>query len=248
MDPTVSRLKILHPRRRQAGAVGGRDPKILVRTGILGGLALCGACSAATPEVPPPRPIIVHSGARIRADHDRMREINEWVTREQLNIVEDPSFMVVSMPVVEESFPWDGMRVSNDSVTIGVPVAGRDGQLVYQIYGHLHLMVRMGRQEEWLPEAPDAVGYELERAIVSRVADAWILGRASFDTQPFTPLDEIAYAKDAGFLDAFIFTARPEDFAASRAEWARANPGEADRYREWFVDTFNREPPGIRAN
>jgi hypothetical protein len=58
----------------------------------------------------------------------------------------------------------------------------------------------------------------------------------------------MAYAKDAGFLDAFIFTARPDDFAASRAEWARANPGEADRYREWFVDTFNREPPGIRAN
>jgi hypothetical protein len=60
-------------------------------------------------------------------------------------------------------------------------------------------------------------------------------------------LDELAYAREAGFLEAFIFTARPDEFAAARAEWARANPGAVERYREWFLDTFNREPPGLRA-
>jgi hypothetical protein len=177
-----------------------------------------------------------------------MKIVHEWVTREQDNITNDQSFWVVSMPVLEEVFPWEGLRVSNDTVNVRVPLGATDGQLVYQIYGHLHLMSAMGRQEEWLPEAPDAVGYPLERAIVARTADAWILGRTVFDTQPFGPLDELAYAKYAGFLDAFIFTARPDDFAASRAEWARANPGEAERYRDWFLETFNREPPGIRSN
>jgi hypothetical protein len=177
-----------------------------------------------------------------------MKVVNEWVTREQDNIRDDPSFWVVSTPVLEEVFPWEGMVVSNDTVTLRVPLGAADGQLVYQIYGHLHLMSTMGRQGEWLPEAPDAVGYELERAIVSRAADAWILGRTVFDTQPFGPLDELAYAKNEGFLDAFIFTARPDDFAASRAEWARSNPDAADLYRDWFLETFNREPPGIRAN
>ena len=85
-------------------------------------------------------------------------------------------------------------------------------------------------------------------AISARAADAWILGRTVFDTQPFGPLDELAYAKYEGFLDAFIFTARPGEFAQARAEWARSNPEEADRYRDWFLETFNREPPGIRAN
>lgn len=177
-----------------------------------------------------------------------MKDVSEWVTREQRNIDEDPSFLVIGMPVLEEVYPWEGMRLGKDSVTVQIPLGGRDGELVYHIYGHLHLMVQMGRQEEWLPEAPAAVGYELERAIMERVADAWILGRTVYDTQPLAPLDEIAYAKDAGFLDAFIFTARPDEFAASRTEWARANPGEADRYRDWFLETFNREPPGIRAN
>jgi hypothetical protein len=109
-------------------------------------------------------------------------------------------------------------------------------------------MTTMGRQEEWLPEAPEAAGYELERAILSRAADAWILGRAVYNTVPYGPLDELAYAKEAGFLDAFIFTARPSEFAPARAEWVRANPGEMERYRDWFLETFNREPPGLRPD
>ena len=65
---------------------------------------------------------------------------------------------------------------------------------------------------------------------------------------PYGPLDELAYAKEAGFLDAFIFTARPDEFAVRRAQWARANPGEVERFREWFLDTFSREPKGLRPS
>jgi hypothetical protein len=219
-----------------------------VRIGVLAILASLGACATTAPAIPEPRPIIIHSGARIRVDHERMTEVNDWVTREQVNIQQDPSFWVVTTPVLEEVFPWDGLVLAKDTVRVPAPLGSQDGRLIYELYGHMHLMVQMGRQEEWVPNAPAAVGYELERAIVDRVADAWILGRTVFDTQPFGPLDEIAYSKEAGFLDAFIFTARPNEFAASRTAWARENPGEVDRYRDWFVETFNREPPGIRAN
>lgn len=177
-----------------------------------------------------------------------MRVVNEWVTRAEENITNDPSFWVITEATIEERYPWEGMRISNDSVWVPQPLGGADARLVYMIYGHQHLMAEMGRQEEWLPEAPDAVGYDLERAIMERVAEAWILGRTVFDTQPFAPLDEIAYASDAGYLEAFIFTARPDEFAATRTEWVRAHPGEMERYRDWFVETFNREPPGLRAD
>lgn len=214
----------------------------------MGAMLLSGACTAAVPVIPAPRPIIIHSGARIRADHEEMKVVNEWVTAERDNIELDPSFWVITNGVVQETFPWEGMHISNDSVTVNLPLSARDASLVYQLYGHMHLMSTMGRQDEWVPDAPDAVGFDLERAIVSRIADAWILGRTVFDLQPFGPLDELAYSKDAGFLDAFIFTARPDEFASSRAEWARANPDRTDEYRDWFLDTFNREPPGIRTN
>jgi hypothetical protein len=209
--------------------------------------ALCAGCVSATPDIPAPRPIVIHSGARIRADHERMREVNGWVSEQERNIVEDPSFWVIGANTLEEVFPWEDLAISNDSVTVQIPLGGGDAALIYQIYGHLHLMVAMGRQEEWLPEAPTSVGYELERAIVKRCADAWVLGRTVFDTQPFGPLDELAYASEGGFLDAFIFTARPDEFAASRTEWVRANPGEMERYRDWFLETFSREPPGLRS-
>jgi hypothetical protein len=207
-----------------------------------------GACSVASPEIPPPRPIVIHSGVRINADHERMKEVNDWVTREQRNIVEDPGFWVIGDPVTDETYLWEGMRISNDTVRVRVDLSAPDSRLVHEIYGHLHLMTALDRQAEWLPEAPEAEGYALERAILDRCADAWILGRTVFDTAPYGPLDELAYAKEAGYLDAFIFTARPEEFATQRAEWARANPGQADAYREWFLDTFNREPPGLRPN
>lgn len=206
------------------------------------------ACATTAPPIPAPRPIIIHSGARIRADHERMKVVNEWVSREEANIREDPSFWVISTPTIDEVFPWHDLYVSNDTVRVQQPLGGNDASLVYNIYGHLHLMVTMGRQEEWLPEAPAAVEYELERAILKRTADAWVLGRTVFDTQPFGPMDELAYSSEAGFLDAFIFTARPTEFAASRAEWVGANPGEMERYRDWFLDTFSQEPPGLRSN
>lgn len=176
-----------------------------------------------------------------------MDSVYEWVTREQLNIEQDPSFWVIAEPTDGEPYPWDGLDVRSDSVTVEVPRGIQDPQLVFMIYGHLHLMAEMGRREEWLPEAPDAEGFDLERAILSRSADAWILGRSVYNTAPYAPLDELAYAKESGFLEPFIFTARPNEFAARRAEWVRANPGEMERYRQWFLDTFGREPPGLRA-
>lgn len=246
----MSRLKICRPvdhACRDAERKGGSSRKFLLSLGVTVFVAVLTACSAAAPPIPPPRPIVVHSGARIRADHERMKEVNDWVVREQDDIENDPSFLVITNPVLDEVLPWDGLVLGNDSVTVQVPLGAPDTRLVYEIYGHLHLMVQMGDQEEWLPEAPDAVGYPLERAIVDRIADAWILGRTVFDTAPYGPLDELAYAKDAGYLDAYIFTARPDEFSATRGDWARENPDEGDRYRDWFLETFNREPPGLRT-
>jgi hypothetical protein len=211
---------------------------------LVGVSAACGSGGGPRSD---PRPIIVPSGERIRPEPARMDSVYEWVTREQLNIEQDPSFWVIAEPADEDPYPWEGLDVRADSVTVQVPRGMQDPQLVFMIYGHLHLMSEMGRLDEWLPEAPNAQGFELERAILSRAADAWILGRSVYNTAPYAPLDELAYAKEAGFLVPFIFTARPNEFAAARAAWVRENPGEMERYRQWFLDTFSREPPGLRA-
>lgn len=215
---------------------------------LLAASVLLGGCGAGPAAIPDPRPIVIFSGARLRVDVERMKTVNDWVTREQNNITQDPGFMVITDMATEELYPWEGLRFEgSDTVRVRLDPRASDAQVVYEIYGHLHLMARMGRQEEWLPEAPTATGYDLERAVLSRVSDAWLLGRTTFDTQPYAPLDELTYAKEAGYLDAFIFTARPSEFAEARAEWARAQPENAEAYRQWFVQTFSREPPGLRT-
>jgi hypothetical protein len=216
---------------------------VLIACCIAGSTASCGG---GQPSIPEPRPIIIFSGARIRVDPDSMQAVNEWVTREQKNIEEDPGFLVKTELAVDAVYPWEGLQIQGDTVSVRVDPRAPDTRLPFEIYGHLHLMAQMGRQEEWLPEAPTATGYDLEHAILARVADAWLLGRTVFDTAPYGPLDEMIYAKDAGYLDAFIFTARPDEFGEARAAWAGEHPNAADTYHDWFVKTFNREPPGLR--
>ena len=175
-------LPVLGPARPQRSA--------LMRVMILV-LTVSTGCATGTPEVPVPRPIIIHSGARLRVEQERIEEIHEWVMREESNIVEDPTFMVESRATPEEVYVWERLEIEGDTVRTPVYGGAADALLVHQIYAHLHLMVAMGRQEEWLPEAPAAVEYDLERAILSRAADAWLLGRTAFDTSPYGPLDEL---------------------------------------------------------
>ena len=179
----MSRLTIFYPlgalssEGLPAHSNGGKKP---VPIGFIALLVLVGACAASEATIPPPRSVVIYSGARLRVEHERMLEVSQWVNEEQTNIVEDPSFLVVSEPGVGDVYPWNDLRIEADTVWVRTPMGMQDPQLVYQIYGHLHLMVTMGRQAEWLPEAPDATGFALERAILSRAADAWILGRTVY--------------------------------------------------------------------
>ena len=102
-----------------------RSPRTLVRVGILAWFGLMSGCSASEPVLPRPRPIVNYQGARIRADYEEMKSVNEWVTREQENIVNDPSFWIVSNSTLGETLPWEGMRLAPDSVILNVPLGDR---------------------------------------------------------------------------------------------------------------------------
>lgn len=225
---------------------GKKSVRGYVRRVLLLAVPFLGACGAATARLPEPRPVVIYSGERLRIDADRVREIDTWVTREQQNITEDPGFLVQTDTTQGEVYPWEGLSFGKDTVRVKLATRYLDANLPFQIYGHLHLMARSGRQEEWLPEAPTATGYELERAILKRVSDVWLLGRTVFNTAPYAPLDELIYSSENGYLEEFIFTARPEEFAEARERWVAEHAGKLDAFRAWFLDTFDREPPGLR--
>ena len=208
------------------------------------GWAGCG--SGRTVVVPPTRPIIVSSGERLRAAPERMDSIVVWLEAETINIQEDPTFLIRAVPTARETLPWLGLTIEGDTASIQYDRAHPDITTVFDVYAHLHLMKSMGRLDEWLPEHADKEGFELEREIVARAADVWLIGRAAFGAPAYGPLDELIYAREAGYLDPFILVARSEEFAEERAAWDAERAEELAAYRTWFRRVFDREPPGLR--
>ncbi len=205
---------------------------------------LVGGCGAGNPDLPLPRPIIVSSGATLEASKARLDSINTWVMREKDDIQNDPAFLVDSRRAPGEVYPWSYLSYGKDTVRVMVDPSYPSTELAFEIYAHLHLMARMGRQKEWLPEAPTATGFQLERAILARVADSWLLARAVYGATPYGPLDQILYAHEDGYLDPMILTAMPGRFAEARKTWEREHPDGMEKYRTWFEKTFGKAPPG----
>ncbi len=204
------------------------------------------ACAQGPREMPSPRPIVIRSGERLFADEERMREVDSWFRAQQDNIINDPSFWVITVGRDTPSYPWESLYLSNDTASIGIQSGYPEAEQVFQIYAHYHLMEKMGRIGEFLPGGENLEGFAQERAILARIADAWLLGRAVYQAVAFEPLEEILYANENGYLDALILTARGDEFREERQAWLREDPEAQERYREWFLATFDREPPGLR--
>jgi hypothetical protein len=160
---------------------------------------------------------------------------------------QDPLIHISVVPGTPDVYPWETLVVQGDTARVQVPRAYPDIRTSYTVYAYLHLMDRQRRVDQWLPDAAGATGYDLERAIVKRVSDVWLMGRASFYLDPHPQMDELVHAVEAGYLDAFLLTARPDEFSDARRAWTRDNPGGLEAYRAWFNTSFGREPPGIRS-
>lgn len=224
-----------------------RRPGRRLRAALVASVALgFGACAGQS-ELPSPRPLIIHSGARLSPGEERIREIDGWVPNQLTDIREDPNFLIRTLPRDEPIYPWEGLAITADTANVEMQGGVPEARVPYMIYAHLHLMQRRGELEEWLPEgAADQEGFDLEYTFLQRTSDSWLYGRSAWDAPPHEVMDEIMYARENGYLEAMIFTARPEEYPDARQAWVDENPGGFEEYRQWFVETFDREPPGLR--
>ena len=122
------------------------------RAVLIAGALAAGACAGAY-SLPAPRPLVVRSGARVYADEARLNEIDIWVRDHQENIVLDPSFLIAEKRSAEETYPWDALTIIGDTAEILVYSAAPESGSFLSYYGHFHLMDRMDRLDEFLPEA-----------------------------------------------------------------------------------------------
>jgi hypothetical protein len=211
--------------------------------------AVLSACGGPAP-LPAPRPLVNFSGVRVNADPERMEVVDEFVRRAMENIERDPSFWIITQPQDSIVLPWEGLNVNQaaDTAVVLLQRGAVDALTPYQIYAHMHLMARRGEVGEWIPEAMDTEGFELERVILGRIAEVWLYGRAIYDAAPYAPLDELLWSSQAGYLDAYIVTARGEEFPEARALLAATDERRLEEYQAWFRETFDTDPPGMRRS
>ncbi len=228
----------VQPLLRLAGPIRG------VRFPIVLAMALS-ACGGGPGELPEPRPLVIQSGARLMVtDMVRQREIYDEVNHLLQVIAQDPSFLIDARPESRDVYPWETLEVVPDTARVQYQRTAPDLRGTYEIYAFLHLMRDEGRVEEFLPDAVGANDWEYEQAVMEKVADSWLLGRAVFDLAPYFLMDEVIYAYEAGLLDALLLNRRPVEFAEAREAWLAANPAADQEFRTWYRETFDREPPG----
>ena len=211
-------------------------------------LLTAASCSTQQLALRDPRRLIIHSGERLAPTREHMEEVDIWL-REQLDsIEEDPSFWIIHGPQEGPAYLWQTLEVNEQGDTAFVNYPDRQGlPYLYMLYAHLHLMVVQDRLDRWLPEAEGGTPFEIEKAILSRVSDAWLHQRSIFDVRPYELLEELIYSKENGYLDAYILTARPDAFVDARRAWQAEDPGARDAFIAWFRKVFERDPPGVRG-
>ena len=204
-------------------------------------LALSG-CGGQMPALAP-RSIVVYSGERLQPESERMAEVEAWLTPELDRINLDPAFLIRISPVQEEVYPWNWLEIVADTADLVLTDTAIDAEAPFLIYGYLRLMDARGALNEVYPGTVGLTGYPLERAIIERVAEVWLLGRSVFDTQPYGPLDELVYAREFGYLDEFIFATQVGRFPSEEEAYWSENPGREEAFRSWFRDTFESDEP-----
>jgi hypothetical protein len=176
LDYTCFPRRLQMGRRRSQKRLIPGPRQALFTAVVVAALGVAG-CSSGTVSAPSPRPIVVSSGARLRADTARIDSIFAWLSVASRRIQEDPSFLIDEVPTARETEPWRTLTIVGDTARIQYDRAHPDITTAYDIYATFHLMKKMGKLEEWVPGHGNDEGYALERVIIDRMADAWLLGR-----------------------------------------------------------------------
>ena len=226
--------------------------RLLAACLLAGALTTAVACASGEIRLPTVRRIVIYSGARLDPAQERLEVVDDWLREQWDSITLDPSFLINLVGHDGPVYPWEEFSINEpaDTAVIAHHGAGLQGVVVsraYSIYAHLHLMSRQNRLDRWLPEMVDGDAFELEKAILARVSDSWLYQRSVLASPPDAILDELLFVAEYGYLDAFVLTARPDEFVEARRAWLTENPDRGGEYVAWYRETFERDPPGFRG-
>jgi hypothetical protein len=135
----------------------------------------------------------------------------------------------------DAAYPWNAISPTSDS-TVNVIMPGnlREADRAYYNYAVLRMRVVRGQD----PDAGCDELVEAEHAVLSGYVDGWILARTLFGGPAFAPLDELAFAREAGLLRPLLAARGDRSIGVCASEWAAQHPEEIREYETWRTAAF----------
>lgn len=141
----------------------------------------------------------------------------------------------------EASYPWNAVRVVNDSVArVATPANYRESERAYVNYA----VEKMRHLREKPPTASCDTAVEREVQLVEGWIDGWILARTLYGGPAFPTLDALAFARDEGHLAPLLVRLGNTGIGACVEAWRRAHPEEVAAFEAWYRASH----PGARED
>ncbi len=181
------------------------------------------------------------SGEVVEFEPDRLLEYRDRSDSLQTDLEEDPEVLYYTSfgPSLDESeardaWPWNAIEVVTDSLAaIVMPGNLREAGRAYVSYAVLRM--HAVRQD------PDVACDELARrelAAIDGFVDGWIVARTLYGGPAFEPLDELAFAREAGVLMGLVLDRSDRQLAGCLSTSREKRVSEIEAYRTWRTERF----------
>ena len=181
------------------------------------------------------------SGLAVEFDRDRLLGMRDRSVALRRDLEEDPRVLYYTSYGRElgeqdrnEAYPWNAIDVVTDSIAAVVtPGNLREADRAY--YNYVVHRMHAVRQD---PDVPcDAiVARELDG--IDAFVDGWVVARTLFGGPPYEPLDELAFAREAGVLPGLMVDRSDRQLGGCLLVWADAHPEAVETYRSWRRDRY----------
>lgn len=142
----------------------------------------------------------------------------------------------------ESAYPWNAVSPTSDS-TVNVIVPGnlREADRAYNNYAVMRM--RVVRTQD--PDANCEVLIRAEEEVLSSFVDGWILARTLFGGPAFTPMDELAFARDVSLLRPLLAARGDTSIGVCAGEWTAEHSVEIVAYELWRAEAFSELVPEV---
>lgn len=181
------------------------------------------------------------SGEVVEFDRDRLLAMRDRSRALWNELQEDPRILYYTSygPELEaddrsRAYPWNAIEVVTDSLAAVItPGNLREADRAY--YNYVVLRMHAVRED---PDVPCGEIFAREIEAMDGFVDGWVVARTLFGGPSFEPLDEFAFAREAGVLPGMIVELSDRQLGGCLAVWREENANAVAAYRQWRTERY----------